>query len=174
MSKGFTLLREQVPAKLAEAVIRQIFLRIHYRGFTPDEIKEAHKTSHWLPELWANCNEINHCLAFIPQLFKTTYPSSPQLVIQFPDQDTTAELEFHEDVAEEGYRIINIVGVAITAQTIMNGALRVKQHDDPAAHVISLKPGDMFVMDGDLPHTSGYNYSAYPRVALYQRFLTPA
>jgi ectoine hydroxylase-related dioxygenase (phytanoyl-CoA dioxygenase family) len=55
-----------------------------------------------------------------------------------------------------------------------NGGLVVWPLDGSEPQQVELEPGDVVVMDPDLPHTSGLNREGAIRYAVYFRFLEEA
>src|SRR5574338_914513 len=165
---GYAIHRGAVLKKDVDAALRLIWMQLFNEGFDPDIDVDKPRTC-WFPYL-RNDPEIK---ALLPQKLVRGEVCEPQILVQPPDKED-GPIEFHTDVEPPwaaGRKYKQIIGVALTWQRRSNGGLIVKPKDSKYGISIMLEPGDVIEMEPDLLHSSGYNLSAMPRIAVYFRTL---
>jgi hypothetical protein len=161
-SSGFDVVRQVVPPEAVDSVLRHIHRDVATRGLPQEWLSEWLWTAHWFPHLrWDD-----EVLALLEHL-------APELR---DGELREGELHAHVDQLPEwanGRPYRRILGVALTRNGPENGGLTVWPLDGRAPQQVALDPGDVLVMDPQLPHASGLNRTGSIRYCVYFRFLAP-
>ena len=175
-TRSYEVLRGVVPPEVVDRALRHIHLDLARRGLPPEWLAEWLWSAHWFPHLkWDE--PITALVEYLPERLRTGELCDPQIVVQPPDDAEDVELEAHVDRTPDwanGRGYLRIVGVALTRNHAGNGGLVVWPREGAAPETPALEPGDVIVMDPDLPHTSGLNREGAMRYVAYFRFLEPA
>lgn len=174
--KGYQVLRNVVPHEAREAALRRIHRDIVEHGLPQEWLGRWLWNAHWFPHLkWDE--QIVALLEHLPERLRDGELCDPQILLQMPDDpDCDDELTAHVDETPDwanGRRYARIVGVALSANDRTNGGLVVWPLDGGDREPVDLAPGDVLVMDPELPHSSGYNRTGGIRYCVYFRFLRP-
>jgi hypothetical protein len=171
---GFDVLRGVVPGDAVEGVLRHIHRDVATHGLPQEWLSEWLWSSHWFPHLRWDA-EVLALLEHLPESLRDGELCDPQIVGQMPDDpEQQFELEAHVDRLPDwsnGRPYRRIVGVALTRNGPENGGLTVWPLDGGKPRAVELEPGDVLVMDPQLPHASGLNRTGGIRYAVYFRFL---
>jgi hypothetical protein len=175
-TRGFEILRAAVTRDSVDRALRHLHLDLVQRGAPADTIGSWLWASHWFPHLrWDS--EITGLLDPLPSSLRDGELCDPQILLQPPDDAEDVALEPHVDREPDwagGRRYARILGVALSSNRSTNGGLVVWPLDGSEPQQVELEPGDIVVMDPDLPHTSGLNREGAIRYAVYFRFLQAA
>jgi ectoine hydroxylase-related dioxygenase (phytanoyl-CoA dioxygenase family) len=171
---GFQVLRGAVPRATVDGVLRHIHRDVATRGLPQEWLSQWLWNAHWYPHLrWDD--EIVSVLEHLPPELRDGELCDPQIVGQMPDDpDADVPLESHVDRLPDwanGRPYLRILGVALTRNVEENGGLTVWPLDGAEPRPVELEPGDVLVMDPQLPHASGPNRTGEIRYCLYFRFL---
>jgi hypothetical protein len=162
-TRGYEVLREAVPRTAVERALRHVHLDLLRNGAPAETLGRWLWSAHWFPHLkWDP--EIVGLVEHLPAELREGELCDPQILLHPPDEGDDVELTSHVDREPEwanGRPYLRIVGVALSPNRRANGGLVVW-------------PGDVVVMDPELPHTSGLNREGAIRYAAYFRFLAPA
>jgi hypothetical protein len=172
-TQGYEVLRGVVPHEAVERVLRHVHRDIASRGLPQEWLSEWLWNAHWFPHLRWDA-EVVSLLDSLPAELKDGELCDPQILLQMPDEAEDVELQSHVDEEPEwasGRRYRRIVGVALTRNGPENGGLTVWPLDGGKPRAVELEPGDVLVMDPQLPHASGLNRTGGIRYAVYFRFL---
>jgi Phytanoyl-CoA dioxygenase (PhyH) len=173
---GYQVLPGVVPPEACEQALRHIHLDIVRRGLPQEWLSQWLWNAQWFPHLrWDD--EIVGLLEHLPAELREGELCDPQIVLQMPDEAAELDLEPHIDQEPHwanGRPYLRIVGVALSMNDSLNGGLSVWPLDGAAPRPVELAPGDVLVMDPNLPHASGLNRGGGIRYAVYFRFLEPA
>jgi len=174
--RGFEVLREVVPEEERERFLKHVHLDVVRNGLPQEWLSQWLWSAHWFPHLkWDE--EVLALLEHLPPGLRTGELCDPQILLQMPDEADDVELVPHVDQVPEwanGRPYLRIVGVALTPSMRRNGGLVVWPLDGGDPEGVELEPGDVLVMDPNLPHASGLNRTGGIRYAAYFRFLQPA
>jgi Phytanoyl-CoA dioxygenase (PhyH) len=167
------VLRAVVPQAAIDRVLRHIHLDIVRRGLPQEWLAEWLWNSHWFPHLrWDG--EVVGILEELPPELTGGELCDPQIVGQMPDETAEVELQSHVDQLPDwgnGRPYLRILGIPLTPNIERNGGLIVWPLDGGEPHPVELDPGDVLVMDPQLPHASGLNRTGSIRYCLYFRYL---
>jgi hypothetical protein len=173
--RGFTVLRRVVPDDAVEAALRHLHLDVVRNGLPAEWVHEWVWSAHWFPHLKWDA-PIVELVSHLPDELREGELCDPQILLQPPDDVEPEPLVSHVDTRPEwagarGY--LRIVGVALSPAHAANGGLVVWPFDGDEPEPLELAPGDVVVMDPQLPHAGGYNREGAIRYAVYFRFLEP-
>jgi hypothetical protein len=175
-TRGYDVLREAVPLEAVDAVLRHIHRDVATRGLPQEWLSQWLWSAHWFPHLRWDA-EVLSLLEHLPLELRDGELCDPQIVGQMPDDpDVDVALQSHLDQLPEwarGRPYLRILGVALTRNARENGGLTVWPLDGGAPVAVELDPGDLLVMDPELPHASGQNRTGSIRYCVYFRFLAP-
>ena len=173
---GYEILRGAVPPEGVDRVLRRLHLDVVRNGMSAEDVGSWIWAAHWFPHLkWDG--EILSVLEYLPERLRSGEQCDPQILVQPPDEAEEVELVPHVDTVPEwadGRPYLRIVGVALSPAYERNGGLLVWPFDGEGPVALTLEPGDVVVMDPQLPHTSGLNREGAMRYAVYFRFLRPS
>jgi ectoine hydroxylase-related dioxygenase (phytanoyl-CoA dioxygenase family) len=172
---GYDVLRQAVPHDAVEGTLRHIHLDVANRGLPQEWLSDWLWSAHWFPHLRWDA-EILALLEGLPSELRDGELCDPQIVGQMPDEAAEVELHPHVDQLPEwsnGRPYRRILGVALTHNGPDNGGLTVWPLDESSPAAVALEPGDVLVMDPQLPHASGLNRTGSIRYCVYFRFLEP-
>lgn len=170
---GYEVLRAAVPRDAVEAVLRHIHRDVATRGLPQEWLAEWLWNAHWFPHLRWDA-EVLALLDHLPAALRDGELCDPQIVGQMPDEAADLDLRPHVDELPDwanGRPYLRILGVALTRNDAENGGLTVWPLDGSAPRHVELEPGDVLVMDPQLPHASGLNRTGSIRYCVYFRFL---
>jgi hypothetical protein len=174
-SEGYDVLRGAVPPAAADRVLRHIHLDVAQRGLPQEWLSQWLWNAHWFPHLRWDA-QILGLLEHLPAGLREGELCDPQIVGQMPDEATELEIQPHVDQLPDwsnGRPYLRILGVALTRNGAENGGLTVWPLDGTDPRQVELEPGDVLVMDPELPHASGVNSTGSIRYCVYFRFLAP-
>jgi hypothetical protein len=175
--KGYEVLRDVVPESAREATLRHIHRDIVTHGLPQEWLGQWLWSAHWFPHLKWDA-QITALLDHLPERLRDGELCDPQILLQMPDEDgADGSLTSHVDQTPDwanGRDYRRIVGVALSANDRTNGGLVVWPLDGSEPEAVDLEPGDVLVMDPQLPHSSGFNRTGGIRYCVYFRFLEPA
>jgi hypothetical protein len=173
---GYEILRGVVPPEGVDRVLRRLHLDIVRNGLGAEDVGRWIWAAHWFPHLkWDD--EILSVLEYLPDRLRSGEQCDAQILLQPPDEAEEVELVPHVDAVPDwadGRPYLRIVGVALSPAHERNGGLLVWPFDGEGPVALTLEPGDVVVMDPQLPHTSGLNREGAMRYAVYFRFLRPS
>ncbi len=173
---GYRVLRGAVAPEAIERALRHLHLDVVRRGLPPEETSNAIWSAHWFPHLkWDP--EIVGLVDNLPGELREGELCDPQILLHLPDDCEDVPLQSHVDEEPawaNGRRYLRIVGIALTPSHAGNGGLVVWPLDGGEPRPVELEPGDVIVMDPELPHSSGLNRGGGIRYAVYFRYLAPA
>jgi hypothetical protein len=171
--KGYEVLRDVVPTEERDAALRHIHRDILVHGLPPDRVSEWLWNTHWFPHLKWDA-EVVGLLKHLPEGLREGELCDPQIVLHLPDETLEDGLTSHVDQLPEwadGRPYLRIVGVALSPNDRRHGGLVVWPLGGGDSEPVDLDPGDVLVMDPQLPHSSSYNRSGEIRYCVYFRFL---
>jgi hypothetical protein len=176
-TRGYEVLRDQVPQEALDRTLRLLHRDVVANGLPQEWLSRWLWDAHWFPHLkWHP--EVLQLLEHLPEDLREGELCDPQIVLQMPDDEVTAELVPHVDREPDwanGRSYLRIVGFALTRNERRNGGLHAwPVEGNGAPHPVELDAGDVVVMDPSLPHASGFNRTGGIRYAVYFRFLPPA
>ena len=175
-TRGYEVLRGVVPPEAVDRTLRHLHLDLVRNGAPADTLGGWIWAAHWFPHLkWDD--EVVGLLEHVPEELRSGELCDPQILLQPPDSAEEVELTPHVDQEPpwaDGRPYLRILGVALSPNRRSNGGLVVWPLDGSEPAAVELEPGDVVVMDPNLPHTSGLNREGAIRYAAYFRFLTPA
>ncbi len=174
-SLGYSVVCGAVPQAAVDRVLRHLHRDIATNGLPQEWLSDWLWSSHWFPHLrWDE--EVLALLDELPPALTDGERCDPQIVGQMPDDPAAGvELESHVDRLPDwanGRPYKRILGVALTRNGPENGGLTVWPLDGSRPREVALEPGDVLVMDPQLPHASGLNRTGSIRYCVYFRFLT--
>jgi hypothetical protein len=171
--KGYEVLRGAVPESARDAVLRRIHRYVVSHGLPPEWLAEWLWNAHWFPQLkWEP--EVVGLLDHLPDRLRDGELCDPQILLHLPDEGDEFELTSHVDRVPDwadSRPYLRIVGVALSPNDRRNGGLVVWPLDGAKREPVDLVPGDVLVMDPQLPHSSSYNHTGNIRYCVYFRFL---
>ena len=172
---GFEVLRGEVPPEAIDRVLRHIHLDVVRRGLPQEWLSEWLWNAQWFPHLRWDA-EVVALLEHVPERLRDGELCDPQILLQMPDEASELELESHVDREPEwanGRTYRRILGIPLTRNGAENGGLTVWPLGGGEPRPVELEPGDVLVMDPQLPHASGLNRTGAIRYCVYFRFLEP-
>jgi ectoine hydroxylase-related dioxygenase (phytanoyl-CoA dioxygenase family) len=176
VAPGYEVLRGAVPPEAIARALRHIHLDLIRDGASAETMGKWIWSAHWFPHLkWDP--EIIGLLDYVPDELREGELCDPQILLQPPDEDEDVQLTPHVDQAPEwanGRGYAHILGVALSPNRRTNGGLLVWPLDASEPEAVELEPGDVLVMDPELPHASGLNREGALRYVVYFRFLAHA
>jgi hypothetical protein len=171
---GYEVLRGVVPQDAVDGVLRHLHRDMATRGLPQEWLSEWLWNAQWFPHLRWDA-EVVSLLDHLPAKLRGGELCDPQIVGQMPDEpDREVELVSHVDRLPDwanGRPYLRILGVALTRNAPENGGLNVWPLDGSDPRAVELEPGDVLVMDPELPHASGLNRTGSIRYCVYFRFL---
>ncbi len=173
-TRGYEVLRGAVSPGAVDRALRHVHLDLVRRGAPADTLGRWIWAAHWFPHLKWDA-EIVGLLDELPAELREGELCDPQILVQPPDDCEDVELVSHVDQEPEwadGRPYARILGVALSPNRRTNGGLVVWPLDGSGPQAVELEPGDVLVMDPQLPHASGLNREGALRYVAYFRFLT--
>jgi hypothetical protein len=173
--RGYTVLRGIVPLEGIDRALRRIHLDVVRNGLPAETLGEWLWSAHWFPQLkWDP--EIVALVEHLPPELREGRLCDPQILLHPPDDGDDQPLTAHVDQEPEwagGKRYLRVIGFPLTPSRRQNGGLIVWPFGSTEPEALELEPGDVLVMDPQLPHTSGLNREGAIRYAVYFRYLDP-
>jgi hypothetical protein len=170
---GYRVLRGVVPPEGVDRALRRIHLDLVRNGLTAEALGEWLWSAHWFPHLkWDP--EIVALVDHLPDELRDGRLCDPQILLHPPDAGADQPLTPHVDQEPEwagGKNYLRVVGFPLTRSDFRNGGLVVWPFGSSEPEALELEPGDVLVMDPQLPHTSALNRTGTIRYAVYFRYL---
>jgi hypothetical protein len=171
--QGYSVLRGVVPPDAVDRALRRIHLDLVRNGLTAEALGEWLWSAHWFPHIkWDP--EIVALVDHLPDELRDGRLCDPQILLHPPDDGEDQPLTPHVDQEPEwadGKSYRRVVGFPLTPSHLRNGGLVVWPFGSEEPEALELEPGDVLVMDPQLPHTSGLNRAGTIRYTVYFRYL---